>query len=202
MAAVMLDVNERVHVDLSGVDLGAERPILGATDAVFFTGPDGGTIVSPMSLVGSVSFPFYAAAMRRPDLVDDPRFSTPEARLDNLDALRAVIQEWIWTFDDMASLDAQLDEAKIATGRVRGVAELAASEWAGGSGATRTVGDRNGGAFTVPGIPWHFSRDDRAATERVPARRGAHNDEVLRELSYDDADIAEPWRRGALVCGG
>src|ERR1700740_2309869 len=42
MAAVMLDVNERVHVDLSGVDLGAERPILGADDAAFFTGPDGG----------------------------------------------------------------------------------------------------------------------------------------------------------------
>ena len=202
MAAVMLDVNERVHVDLSGADLGAERPVLGATDAAFFTGPDGARIVSPMSLVGSVSFPFYALAMRRPDLLDDPRFSTPQARLRNLDALRAIVQEWIWTFDDMASLDAQLDEAKIPTGHVRAVADLVASEWAGAWGATRTVSDRNGGEFTVPGIPWHFSRDDRAPAERAPARRGEHNDEVLRELGYDDAQIADLWRSGALVRGG
>jgi crotonobetainyl-CoA:carnitine CoA-transferase CaiB-like acyl-CoA transferase len=202
MAAVMLDVNERVHVDLSGVDLGAERPILGADDAAFFTGPDGATIVTALSLVGSVTFPFYAAAMRRPDLLDDPRFHTPEARERNLDALRAVIQEWIWTFDDMASLDAQLDEAKIPTGRVRGVADLAASEWARAWDATRTVSDRNGGHFTVPGLPWHFSRDDRVAAERAPARRGEHNDEVLRELGYDDAEIADLWHTGALVGDG
>jgi crotonobetainyl-CoA:carnitine CoA-transferase CaiB-like acyl-CoA transferase len=201
MAAVMLDVNERVHVDLSGAELGAEPPVLGATDAAFFTGPDGARIVSPMSLVGSVSFPFYALAMRRPDLLDDPRFSTPQARLRNLDALRAIVQEWIWTFNDMASLDAQLDEAKIPTGHVRGVADLVASEWAGAWGATRTVSDRNGGEFTVPGIPWHFSRDDRAPAERAAARRGEHNDDVLRELGYDDAQIADLSRSGALVRG-
>jgi crotonobetainyl-CoA:carnitine CoA-transferase CaiB-like acyl-CoA transferase len=202
MAAVMLSINERVHADLSGDDLGAEPPILGATDAAFFTAPDGATFVSPMSLVGSVSFPSYVAAMRRPDIAEDPRFSTPQARLKNLDALRAIVQEWIWTFDDMASLDAQLDEAKIASGRMRTVADLAASEWAEHWGAQRSVSDRNGGEFPVPGMPWHFSRDDRNGSERTPARRGEHNDEVLRELGYGDAEIGELWRRGALVCAG
>jgi crotonobetainyl-CoA:carnitine CoA-transferase CaiB-like acyl-CoA transferase len=128
MAAVMLSVNERVHVDLSGEDLGAEPPIVGATDAMFFTGPDRETFVSPMSLVGSMSFRFYLAAMRRPDLADDPRFATPDAREQNLDALRAIVQEWIWTFTDMASLDAQFDEAKIPTGRMRTVGALAGTE--------------------------------------------------------------------------
>jgi crotonobetainyl-CoA:carnitine CoA-transferase CaiB-like acyl-CoA transferase len=85
MAAVMLSINERVHVDLSDAELGAERPILGATDGPFFTGPHGERFASPMSLVGSMSFPFYLAAMRRPDLGRDPRFRTPERRLRNLD---------------------------------------------------------------------------------------------------------------------
>jgi crotonobetainyl-CoA:carnitine CoA-transferase CaiB-like acyl-CoA transferase len=201
MAAVMLAINERVHVDLAGEDLGAELPILGATDAQFFTGPDGETFVSPMSLVGSMSFPFYLAAMRRPDLADDPRFATPEAREQNLDALRAIVQEWIWTFDDMASLDAQLDEAKIATGQMRTVGELAGSEWARQWVATRTVPDRNGGEITVPGRPWHFS-DDGGEPERSPARRGEHNDEVLAELGYDAAEIDSLRRRGVLVCDG
>src|SRR5436309_2325045 len=37
MAATMLAVNERVHVDLSGVDLGAEPPALGPALSPFFT---------------------------------------------------------------------------------------------------------------------------------------------------------------------
>jgi crotonobetainyl-CoA:carnitine CoA-transferase CaiB-like acyl-CoA transferase len=202
MAAVMLAVNERVHVDLADEDLGAEPPILGATDAQFFTGPDGETFVSPMSLVGSMSFRFYLAAMRRPDLADDPRFATPEARERNLDALRAIVQEWIWTFDDMASLDAQFDEAKIATGRMRTVAGLAGSEWARQWVATRAVPDRHGGQITVPGRPWHFSHDGDGEAERLPARRGEHNEQVLAELGYDPAEIDSLRRRGVLVCDG
>jgi crotonobetainyl-CoA:carnitine CoA-transferase CaiB-like acyl-CoA transferase len=198
----MLAINERVHVDLAGEDLGAEPPILGATDAAFFTAPDGETFVSPMSLVASMSFRFYLAAMRRADLADDPRFATPQAREQNLDALRAIVQEWIWTFDDMASLDAQFDEAKIATGQMRTVGGLAASEWARQWIATRTVPDRNGGEITVPGRPWHFSDDDDSEPERWPARRGEHNHEVLTELGYDPAEIDSLRRRGVLVCDG
>jgi crotonobetainyl-CoA:carnitine CoA-transferase CaiB-like acyl-CoA transferase len=199
MAAVMVAINERVHVDLASDDLGAEPPILGATDAAFLTGPDGETFVSPMSLVGSMSFRFYLAAMRRPDLADDPRFTTPQARAQNLDALRAIVQEWIWTFDDMASLDAQFDEAKIATGRMRTVGELAGTEWARQWVTTRTVPDRNGGRINVPGRPWHFSEDD-GEPERWPALRGEHNEEVLAELGYDAAEIDSLRRRGVLVC--
>jgi crotonobetainyl-CoA:carnitine CoA-transferase CaiB-like acyl-CoA transferase len=201
MAAVMLAINERVHVDLAGEDLGAEPPILGATDAAFFTSPDGETFVTPMSLISSVSFPFYLAAMRRPDLADDPRFATAEARAQNLDALRAIVQEWIWTFDDMASLDAQFDEAKIPTGRMRTVEGIAGSEWAKQWVATRTVPDRNGGEITVPGRPWHFSHDD-GEPGRVPARRGEHNEQVLTELGYDATEIDSLRRRGVLVCDG
>ena len=84
MAAVLTSVNERVHYDLSDVDLGAETPILGATDCAFFTSPEGHDFVSPMSLVGSLGFPLYLHAMRRPDLADDPvvvvdAFASPEA---------------------------------------------------------------------------------------------------------------------------
>jgi crotonobetainyl-CoA:carnitine CoA-transferase CaiB-like acyl-CoA transferase len=201
MAAVMLAINERVHVDLAGEDLGPEPPILGATDAVFFTGPDGETFVSPMSLVGSVTFRQYLAAMRRPDLADDPRFATPEVREQNMAALHAIVQEWIRTFDDMASLDAQLDEAKIPTGQMRTVGGLAGTEWAKQWVATRTVPDRNGGEITVPGRPWHFSDHDGEA-ERLPARRGEHNDEVLAELGYDAAEIDSLRRRGVLVGDG
>jgi len=202
MAAVMLAINERVHADLGDEELVDERPILGATDGPFFTGPHGERFASPMSLVGSMSFPFYLAAMRRPDLGRDPRFGTPELRLRNLAALHRIVQEWIWTFGDMESLDAQLDEAKIATGQVRSIKEFAASDWAREWDAVRTVSDRSGGEIKIPGRPWHFADQVAADEGQLAARQGEHNAEVLAELGFSTAEIEVLEACGALVQPG
>jgi crotonobetainyl-CoA:carnitine CoA-transferase CaiB-like acyl-CoA transferase len=160
-----------------------------------------------------LSFPFYLAAMRRPDLAADPRFATPQDRRRNLDALHEVVQRWIWTFTDVASLDAQLDEAKIPIGALRGISEFAETDWATQWGATRTVPDGAGGRITVPGRPWHFNAaakpderidgieavDTGPEPDRQPARQGEHNEEVLRELGYGDGEITEFANRGVLV---
>ncbi|GJF07886.1 CaiB/BaiF CoA transferase family protein [Pseudonocardia sp. D17] len=199
MAAVMTSINERVHVDLADHDLGSERPVLGATDAPFFTSPEGDPFVVPMSLVGSLTFQFYCNAMRRPDLLDDPRFLTPQLREANFAALHAIVQTWIHTFDTMGALDAQFDEAKIATGIVRGIDEFAASEWAEQWGVTRTVSDRAAGTITIPGMPWHFSRHEEPLDDQVPALQGEHNVEVLTELGYDAQQIESLYKVGGLV---
>ncbi|WAC90390.1 CaiB/BaiF CoA transferase family protein [Mycobacterium sp. Aquia_213] len=199
MAAVLTSLNERVHYDLSDVELGEETPILGATDCAFFTSPEGHQFVSPMSLVGSMSFPFYLHAMRRPDLADDPRFRTPELRRQNLEALHAIVQTWIYTFDSMDSLDAQFDEAKIATGRLRDMAEFSETEWAKEWGVTREVSDRHGGSITIPAPPWHFSGDDGILTTQVPARQGEHNEEILKELGLTADEIEALVKTGALI---
>jgi crotonobetainyl-CoA:carnitine CoA-transferase CaiB-like acyl-CoA transferase len=201
MAAVMLSVNERVHADLSDEELGDERPILGATDGPFFEGPHGERFASPMSLVGSMSFPFYLAAMRRPDLGRDSRFLTPELRQRNLAALHAIVQDWIRTFTDMDSLDAQLDEAKIATGQVRSVRDFADSDWAREWRALRTVPDRSGGEIRIPGRPWHFADLPETGDSQTPARQGEHNNQVLSELGFSLAEIAKLKETGALVEG-
>jgi len=199
MAAVMLSVNERVHADLSEAELGDEPPILGATDGPFFTGPGGERFASPMSLVGSMSFPFYLAAMRRPDLGRDPRFLTPELRRHNLAALHRIVQEWMWTFADMESLDAQLDEAKIATGQVRTLREFADGDWAREWNAVRAVPDRSGGEIRIPGRPWRFGGEPPAGDFPVPARQGEHNLEILLDLGLTVAEIEALEATGALV---
>src|SRR5882724_1415245 len=116
MAATLMAVNERAHVDLNGADLGDEPAILGATDCPFFTGPGGEHFTVATSLVGSRTFPSYLRAMRRADLADDPRFATAAARRANSAELHRIVQNWILTFADVGALDAQLDEAKIAFG--------------------------------------------------------------------------------------
>jgi crotonobetainyl-CoA:carnitine CoA-transferase CaiB-like acyl-CoA transferase len=160
-----------------------------------------------------LSFPFYLAAMRRPDLAGDPRFATPTDRRRNLDALHEIVQRWIWTFADMASLEAQLDEAKIPTGSLRDISEFATTDWATQWGATRTVPDGAGARITVPGRPWHFTNaakpndstdatetvDTGAEPDRQPARQGEHNEEVLHELGYSDDQIDDFTNRAVLL---
>src|SRR5258708_35569574 len=119
MAATLLAVNERAHVDLSDEDIGAEPAILGATDCSFFTGPQGEVFTVATSIVGSRTFPSWLRAMRRADLLDDPRFSSAAARRLNFGAPHQIIQSWILTFPDIATLDAHVDEANVATREIR-----------------------------------------------------------------------------------
>ena len=130
MAATLMAVNERAHVDLNDADLGDEPAILGATDCPFFKGPGGEHFTVATSLVGSRTFPLYLRAMRRADLADDPRFATAAARKAHFTALHHIVQTWILTFSDIGALDAQLDEAKIALGEVRSLKRLSQMEWA------------------------------------------------------------------------
>jgi crotonobetainyl-CoA:carnitine CoA-transferase CaiB-like acyl-CoA transferase len=188
MAAVLLAANERAHVDLEDVDTGAEPAVLGATDGPWFVGPGGVRFVAAQSIVGSLTFPNYLRAMRRADLARDERFSTAEQRVANYDALHAIIQNWILTFPDLETLDAQLDEAKIAVGVVRSLKELAETEWANYWGAVREVPDRLGGTYRLPGHPWHFSENKLDETS-PPAYQGEHNEFVLKNLGLTEAEI-------------
>jgi len=167
----------------------------------FFTSPDGGEFVVPMSLVGSLSFPFYLNAMRRQDLADDPRFRTPQLRRVHLAELHAIVQTWINTFEDMASLDAQLDEAKIATGQLRDVREFAASEWATAWGLTREVSDRAGGSITIPGTAVHFSAHDGRLRRRCGRCRGSTTPSCSRNSATRGADRGAGPGRGVVDAG-
>jgi crotonobetainyl-CoA:carnitine CoA-transferase CaiB-like acyl-CoA transferase len=198
MAAVLLAANERAHLDIADVDTGAEPGILGATDGPFFNGPGGITFVAAQSLVGSLTFPNYLRAMRRADLARDPRFATAALRRQNYQALYDIVQTWMLTFRDLESLDAQLDESKIAIGQVRSTRELCDSEWGRYWGAVRTVPDRRGGSYRLHGHPWHFSEDDLEQAPRPPAFRGEHNAEVLAELGLEPGHARQVMESGML----
>jgi crotonobetainyl-CoA:carnitine CoA-transferase CaiB-like acyl-CoA transferase len=198
MAATLMAVNERAHVDLSDDDLGAEPAILGATDCPFFRGPDGESFTVATSIVGSRTFPSWMRAMRRADLIDDPRFATAAARRANFAALHRIIQAWILSFPDSAALDAQFDEAKIAMGKVRSIRELADSDWSRYWSATQEVPDRHGGTYRLPGRPWRFSNEELTPLG-APAFQGEHNRGVFEDLGLSAKEIERHIATGALV---
>ena len=198
MAATLMAVNEKAHIQLGALDPGDEPGVLGATDCPFFKAPDGSDIVVASSLVGSLTFRFFLAAMRRGDLVKDPRFATAASRKSNFDALHKIVQTWISSFPNNQTLDAQFDEAKIAMGEIRNLAELADTEWADYWGATQDVSDRAGGNYTLPGRPWKFSAN-RLEPLGDPAFQGEHNHIICSELGFDLSEIAELEELGAIT---
>jgi crotonobetainyl-CoA:carnitine CoA-transferase CaiB-like acyl-CoA transferase len=198
MAAVMLAINERAHIDIAGIDTGAEPGALGAAEGSHFVGPHGEEFVAAQSIIGSMTFPNYLRAMRRPDLLQDPRFCTAERRLYNYRMLHSIIQTWMLSFRDLKSLDAQLDEAKIAIGEIRTLKELADTEWAQQWGAIQEVPDRRGGTYKLHGYPWRFS-DDTLGPRAAPAFRGEHNVAVFREIGLSEEEIQDAISRGMLL---
>ena len=200
MAASLLAVNERVYAELSGLPYGNEPIALGPAMSPFFRLADGRLITIATSLVGSRSFMTYVRAMRRPDLLDDPRFVTAALRITHLSDLHAIVQGWVLSFPSYEELLAQLDEPKLAVGLVRSVSEVAESEWAQSWGAVREVDNRRGGMVRVPGRPWRFSGTD-LPSPGLPGFQGEHNLEVLAELGYDEVAVNDLVASGALVFG-
>lgn len=198
MAATLMAVNERAHLDLTGVDLGDEPGILGATDCPFFEDADGQRFTLATSLVSSLTFRQYLAAMRRPDLGDDPRFKTAKLRRKNYQELHQLIQEWIYSFSDTAALEAQLDESKIAMGRVRTLDDAKTSDWREHWGDMQTVPDRQGGEYLLPVRPWKFSNNE-LPTLGAPALQGEHNSEVMKEIGLSKGIIDELHAKRVLV---
>jgi crotonobetainyl-CoA:carnitine CoA-transferase CaiB-like acyl-CoA transferase len=99
----------------------------------------------------------------------------------------------------MESVDAQFDEAKVATGQLRDIADFNDTDWAKSWVTTREVSDRNGGVITIPAPPWHFSGHDGTLSDQIPAFRGEHNEEILKELGCTDSQIRDLRDSGALT---
>ena len=101
---------------------------------------------------------------------------------------------------ELRTLDAQLDEAKIAIGQIRTLKELAETDWAKQWGAVHEVPDSRGGSYLIHGYQWRFS-DDELGMRSAPAFRCEHNEQVFREVGLADIEIHNAVETGILVGG-
>ena len=198
MAATMLSVNERAGAQLSGIDTKGEPVALSAPDSHIYDLPDGRRVTIAASPIYTPMFVRYCAMMRRTDLLSDPRFASAPLRRQNLKALLAEVRAWILTFADLDELQAQVSEAGLAVGVIRGTRELAESEWAKEWGAVVEVNDRGGGTVRMPGPPWRFSRST-LPSPGIPAYQGEHNAELLAERNISQAVIEDLRQRRVLL---
>jgi CoA:oxalate CoA-transferase len=140
-----------------------------------------------------------AAAMGKPELVDDPRFKEARARRDNNAAIQALIEEWLAGFETREAALEVLERHRVPCAPVLTLNEAMAHPHLKARGTVREVSDPELGAFAIPGPPVRFSRWPGRA-ELHADLLGAHNEQVLRELAgLSDAEIAALYDEGVLV---
>ncbi len=141
-----------------------------------------------------------SAIIGRPELGHDPRFATATRRVEQMAAIRPLIQAWI---DSLGSEDEAiriLEENRIPVAPVLSVAEAAGHPHLRQRGTVTTVRDRVLGEFDVPGSPWRFSEFPQPLELQAPFL-GEHNGPILKErLGYSDHLIQELTKQGVLHC--
>jgi crotonobetainyl-CoA:carnitine CoA-transferase CaiB-like acyl-CoA transferase len=135
--------------------------------------------------------------MKRPDLGEDPRFTTALARRRHWRELRGVITDWLDGFGSADQALAALTEARIPCAPVLRPAEVIATEHLATRGFFPVLPHPARADLRVTASPYHL--DGRPTHPRAPAayRVGEHTRRVLRDLlGYKDERIA------ALIAAG
>jgi formyl-CoA transferase len=121
-------------------------------------------------------WPAFAAAMGRPELVDDPRFATDRARLKHNDDLEAIVYEWAsrQTAEDAYRT---LGARRVPVSTINTIPDLLASDHLRARDYFQRIGHPLAGEQTYPGAPIRMS-----SIEWTPGRApllGEHTREVL-----------------------
>jgi crotonobetainyl-CoA:carnitine CoA-transferase CaiB-like acyl-CoA transferase len=137
------------------------------------------------------------AAMGREDLRDDPRFSTPAARVENRELVDATIAEWTRTLGKM-EIFAIAKERRIPLAPVREVDEVMHDRHMHERGFLDDIVHDEIGPVTVPTSPLRYHGTDRRKTSPSP-KLGQHNDEIYRGwLGLSASEIADLKQSGVI----
>lgn len=142
---------------------------------------------------------FYSVleVLGRPELKDDPRFVSRSARVENVEAVDALLETWTktQTKNEVARL---MLEKKVPCAPVRGLAEVMQDENMHARGSLQRIQHPELGEVVVPHSPLVFEGSIRLAiTPSLPL--GASNDEVYGDwLGHSPQELAVLKAEGVI----
>ena len=133
----------------------------------------------------------------RPDLQDDPRFSTNERRMNNLASLVEVLAA-ILEHRPTAYWLEKLDSVGVPAGPVLSIAQMHRDPQAVAREMVPEIDHPVAGKVQTIGAPVKFSRTAREVKGGAPTL-GQHTRDVLREFGYDASEIERFIEAGAVI---
>lgn len=137
-------------------------------------------------IVQPVGWQPIAELIGKPELVDDPEWSTPEARLPKLDKMFAMIEDWTSLRSKWEVLD-ELNALGVPCGPILSTKELVEDTTLAELGSVVEVDHPQRGSFKTVGCPLRLS-DSPVEVESSPLL-GEHTDEVLTSLGYSAGEV-------------
>ena len=141
----------------------------------------------------------WAQLMRvigREELIDDPEWSTPKARLSKLDQCFDMIEQWTMTKTKFEVMET-LNPLNVPCGPILSIEELVNEEALIKTGTVAEVDHPTRGAYRTVGNPIKLSNSPSTVT-RSPLL-GEHTDEILTSvLGYSAEEIEELRSNGAI----
>ena len=132
----------------------------------------------------------------REELVEDPNFATPAARLPHLDECFDIIEAWTMTLDKFVVME-KLNAHNIPCGPILDMKELIEDESLAARGTVVEVDHPERGRFKTVGCPIKLS-DSKVEVTTSPLL-GEHTDEILKGLvGYGDEELAAARAEGAI----
>ena len=137
---------------------------------------------------------FCRKVIERPELLEDPRFSTVEGRRKNRGELEETIEK-IFLEKDHNDWLAQLKKAELPYGEVRGIAQVLAHPQVI---ARKLIREADSPVGKVPVIANALKMSgSEARYERIPGL-GEDSDTILKELGYDTDSITQLRREQVI----
>ena len=116
-------------------------------------------------------------AMEQPELADDPRYSTHQARGENCDELDARIADWTRGFT-AAELDVRLEKHGVVSGPIYSIEDIVNDPHYQARGMIRRYQDDELGDIAVPGFVPLLSETKSEIAWLGSSKVGAHNEEI------------------------
>src|SRR5262245_6395939 len=139
---------------------------------------------------------FCRQVLERPELIEDPRFETPAARLKNIDGLEQEIEK-VFTRQPTRHWVEKLDAAGVPGGPVFGYPEALENEHSQSRKMVVDIDHPKIGRMKTLGNPVKSTTE--LARFRAPAPwLGQHSGEVLKDLGYPEEEIARLFSAGVI----
>ncbi len=144
-------------------------------------------------------WPRLCKAMEKPELATNEKFINNAARLENIDELVAIIEEWTCSFETTQDVIDSLTKSHIPAAPVLSVVEAMNHPHLIERETVRTIDDPILGEVKIAGMPINFIDKPRHAGGPAPLL-GEHNASVLKQyLSMSDEKIEQLTNSGVLT---
>ena len=138
----------------------------------------------------------YMTLCGREELIDDPEWATPAARLPKLDKCFEIIEQWTMTKDKFEVMEI-LNARNVPCGPILSMKDLAEEPSLRKTGTVVEVDHPTRGKYLTVGNPIKLS--DSPADVKSSPLLGEHTDEILSQvLGLSDDEVEAAWVSGAL----